>query len=685
VTREPAQAVPSHIEKWLVALARALQRYGLYPPGHPALGDLAADLHERLAPLLEERGALQFTVAPDRLLFDGAWTDIGSSHLPGLARRLHEHDLSSFGFDPGTSRSELGALLTAVRERPASDEDRLGRRAGMAARWPHLWIEPRHYERLTLEEVSPDDALEDRDRRAARLWLGLGDAARALPAELADGSWERQPTQEVMATARRVDPAAVARAITSLGEQEGMEDIGRILLEIAHELKHPDGEFDLRDRFTGLFRVLARPDVRRVLENGLRSPDRKELLEVTTAWLPSDLLVRLVETSSDLGDVDVSHWMLRILVKLSGHAQVEGALSSEEADHSLRDQVRRAITGWGDEPVSSDSAYAETLRRMSDPTGELGGLPLVDAEHAPEALRVLQMSIEVDRLGSAGERAVASLQTAGRWVEIIEIVDGAPAGSEVAADLWDRLARPEVVGELLATQPPEFEALGRLAPHDPGLVTEPFLDILIESQDRSVRGKAFSILAALGEDIGGLVMSRLGDERWFVQRNMLALLYEIGSPAGFSARPFAVHENAHVRREAYKHLLRDPDTRAEAIDLCLQETDPRTLSLGFGALEGARALEPGLIPRLARLAGDAELPGELRVTATRALSLSDAPAAKRTLLDLSLRRHPILFWRRRPRPDSPVVREAASGLARHWPEDPVVRELLSHPDLGTVS
>lgn len=680
MTPEPAPTVPTQIEKWLIALARAVQRYGLYPPGHPALGDLAADLHEGLAPLLREHGTLQFTVAPDRLLYEGAWTDADSSHLPALARRLHEHDLSAFGLDPDTSPSELVALLTAIRERPAHDEDRLGRRAGMASRWPHVWIEPRHYDRLTLEEL-PEDAPEDRDRRAARLWLGLGRAAEALPPELGDDAWEREPTPTVLAAARRVDPREVARAIGALQEQEGMEAIGRILLEIAEELKHPDGEFDLRDRFTGLFRVLARPDVRRVLEGGLRSPDRQQLLEVTTGWLPPDLLVRLVETTSDLGDIDVSHWMLRILVKLSGHAQVEGAVATEEADVAIRDQVRRAITGWGDEPVPGDSAYAETLRRMSDPTGDLAGLPLVDAEHAPEALRMLQMSVEVDRLGQPGERAVEALWRAGRTPEVIAIAEGAESGSEVAATLWTRLARPEVVRDLLDRQPPDFDALGYLAPHDPGLVTEPLLDILIESQDRSIRGRTFSILAALGDDIGGLVTSRLGDQRWFVQRNMLALLYEIGAPPGFSARPFAAHENAHVRREAYKHLLRDPDTRAEAVADCLRESDPRTLSLGLGALEGARALEPELVPRLARLAGEADMPSEIRVAAARALSLSDVPEARRGLMDLCLRRHPILFWRRRPRPDSPVVREAVAGLARGWPEEPAVHFLLAHPDV----
>jgi hypothetical protein len=675
VNEEPAETLPPELKSWLAALARAVQRYGLYPPGHPALGDLAGELHEGLAPLLAELGELQFTVAPDRLLFGESWIE-GGSQLPGLARRLHEHDLAAFGFQPGASASELGSLLTALREIPATDEDRLGRRAGMASRWPNVWIEPREYDRLSLDEAPSGGSLEDRDRRAARLWLGLAGAAGALPETLDPASLEDADRATVMAAARTVAPDDVAERIRGLGEEDAMKSVGASFLEIAHELEHPDGEFDLRDRFTGVLQTFDRPDVQRVLERGLGSRDRRRLIESTTSWLPSNILVNLVETTSDLGDIDVSHWMLRILVKLSGQARTEDALSSEEADVALRDQVKRAITGWSAEPQSGDPEYAEALRMMSDPAQGDGQLPLVDTEHAPEALHMLQMAAEVDVLGRPGEQALARLLEADRLSEIVEVADAAPAESTVAPVIWSRLARPEVVRALLGRSPPEFDALGKLAPRIPEIVARPLLDLLAESPDRSVRGKAYSILTALGEDVGAQVVARLEDDRWFVQRNMLALLFEIGAPESFSARPFTRHENSQVRREAYKHLLRDPETRPEAIHMCAQESDPRTIGLGLTALEGAEALEPELVPLLAGHAADSELPPELRLMATRALALSDAPRARRALLGLCLRRHPILFWRRQLKPDSPVVREAVSGLARRWTDDPAVRRVL---------
>ncbi len=678
MTKGTGPAVPSDVQAWLAALARALQRHGLYPPGHPALGDLTGELHEALDPLLEERDELVFAVAPDRLLFEEAWTGT-SSQIPGLARRLHEHDLSAFGVEAGASASELGALLTALRERPASDEDRLGRRAGMASRWPHVWIEPRHYDRLALEEELSDEPIEDRDRRAARLWLGLARSARALPDELADLSLEGLDTDELVETAYRVPPDAVAEAIRALRETEGMEEIGGALLQIARELEHPEGGFDLRERFTGLLQALTGPDVRRLLERGMRSPERQELLQSTTSWLPPDTLMQMVETTADLGDIDVSHWMLRILVKLSAHSRVEAALSTGEADQALRDQVRRALTGWGEDPHQDDGSYGDTLRAMSE-VGDLAGLPLVDTDHAPEALRVLQMGIEVDRLGSPGEQAFAALRRSGRVGEILEAVQEADPDSAVATELWDRLARAEVVAELAAKDPPDFEALGRLGPRMPRLVAETLLDLLSDSRDRSVRSKAFSILTSLGPGVASSVMARLEDERWFVKRNVLALLYEIGPPDGFSARPLATHENEQVRREAYKHLLRDPSTRAEAVSMCLRESDPRTLTLGLAALESGDRLEPELVPVLARHAEDSALPGEVQVAAARALSLSEAESARRALLHLCLRRHPILFWRRRLRPENPVVREAVGGLARRWPDDAAVHRVLRHPE-----
>lgn len=669
--------VPERVAAWLGSLARAVQRYALYPPGHPALGDLVEDLHGDLEPLLEEEGALVVAISPDRLLYRGAWTDPGNPHLPGLAGRLHEHHLAALGIEPGASVSELRAVLTVLRERPKAEADRLGRRAGMTARWPHVWVEPRHYEKLRLDEDLPDEEREARDRRAARLWLGLARAAGAGPDEAEGDGAEADAASgdgpDSLDAARALQPERVAQGIGRIHEQELLQHVGDALVAIAAELDQAEGDFSLRERFGDLFGALDRDEVRRLLSTGLASDGRRQILGAGSPFLPAGPLVGMVETAADLGDIDVSYWMLRILVKLAGYANAEGSLSSPEAQQALRTLVEQAVTGWSDEARAFDEAYEEALRTMAESDSDQAE---GSRAGSPEPLRILQMAIEVDELGAPGEEAYRAMRAGRRVGEILVAVDDAPEGSGVADTLRERLLDEEVVRELAETEPPDLEALDRIARHIPRVVAPPLLDILEHSHDRSVRGKAFSILTGLGQEVADLVVSRLRDERWFVQRNMLALLYEIGAPEGFTARPFTTHERAQVRREAYKHLLRDAATREDAVRMMLRETESRTLTLGLGAVDGIEEPGPDLTPLVAGHAADPSNPREVRVQAIRALDHLGGPVARRTLMRICERRHPILFWRRRLAPPSAPVREAVATLARHWPRDPAAQRVL---------
>ena len=670
-TDGPVAALRPGVGNWLTSLARALQRYGLYPPGHPSLGDLVENLHGQLGPLLEEEGDLAVAVAPDRLLHRGAWTDPSGPHIPGLAGRLHEHDLAAIGFEPGVSVSELRAVLTVLRERPSTDEDRLGRRAGMTARWPHVWVEPRHYEKLRLDEDLPDEERAARDHRAARLWLGLARVAGVRPRS----AEEPATATGAVAAARGVDPARVARSIGSIHEAGLLREVGRALMAIAGELGEGEGAFSLSERFGDLFGSLDREEMHRLLGSGLGSGERREILGASSSFLPTGPLLQMVETTSDLGDIDVSHWMLRILVKLAGYADAEGSLSSPEAQQALRTLVEQAVTGWSEEARAFDDAYGDALRTMAGLEFGDAGDRLGEAGR-PDPLRVLRTTVEVDELGGPGERAFLRLCDAGRVGEILALADESPEGSRVAATLRERLLTDEVVEELAGREPPDLEALERIAGHVPRTVAGPLLGILEGSKDRSIRGKAFSILAGLGGSVSDLVVARLRDERWYVQRNMLALLFEMEPPEGFTARPFATHERVQVRREAYKHLLRDPDTRADAVRMTLRESDSRTLTLGLGAVDELQDPGPDLVPLVAALAADDARPGEIRVQAVRALGHLSGPDARRALIRICERRHPIFFWRRRLAAATGAVREAVATLARRWPRDPGAQRVL---------
>ena len=58
---------------------------------------------------------------------------------------------------------------------------------------------------------------------------------------------------------------------------------------------------------------------------------------------------------------------------------------------------------------------------------------------------------------------------------------------------------------------------------------EALLDVLAEAQALPLRRRAFDVLVALGDAwVTRPAIRRLHDARWFVQRNMLALLRALG-------------------------------------------------------------------------------------------------------------------------------------------------------------
>jgi len=93
----------------------------------------------------------------------------------------------------------------------------------------------------------------------------------------------------------------------------------------------------------------------------------------------------------------------------------------------------------------------------------------------------------------------------------------------------------------------------------------------------------------MGAEIAPFVIARLDDSRWYVTRNLLALLEELGPPpAGFSAAPYMRHADARVRWQAVKLQLKLPAERDEALIAGLRDQDPRTLRLALSLASRCR-------------------------------------------------------------------------------------------------
>jgi hypothetical protein len=193
------------------------------------------------------------------------------------------------------------------------------------------------------------------------------------------------------------------------------------------------------------------------------------------------------------------------------------------------------------------------------------------------------------------------------------------------------------------------------------------LDVLTESESRSIRRKVFDVLAKRGSEVAPHVLTRLDDPRWYVLRNMLALLRGLPeNPRGFSAAAFLEHEDVRVRREAFALAIREPALRERTLATGLADPDERTLRMALVELQKSlpETLVPTLVSRVIRSGRDPDL----RAMAIKALRHSNSNLALETLLEACAGGKSILGKVKLP-PTTSEVLAALGVLAEVWSED----------------
>jgi hypothetical protein len=681
---EPTAPLPREVQNALIQLARALQKHGLYPPGHPALRAPSEELRSALLEATADRGELSLGVAPDRIVWQDTESSPDRDLFRSLAERLHEHDLTRVTFRPGVTVEEVSDFLSAVRDSPSETGERLGDRQALRKRWDRIDVRTVRYEQLgiSVRERAADGA-PAADEGGRELWGGLVRAAmkddEGLLDEMDAGAdeWEAY------------EPEKVAEAVERLSSEAAYsKTVAEQLFRMADELRPPDPAGDgtggdgtqaepdaaLRERFQKLVDALSGPPLRNILRLGATPRQRQAFLLASAQWLPVKTTVELVEAAAEEGELSASHWMLRLLARFSTHLD-EADAGIPETESALREQVREMIADWEPETATTGE-FARVLRQVSEK--QTGGIPNIGDDGGPGAERVLQMAVELDVLGQPGERAWSRMTTEERPTRVLEILSGAPTGSQVAEELWSRLGGPDMARRALEEQPPDFDTLSRLAERFGTGIADPLLDVLVASESRSVRGKLYAMLADMDDDLVPSLTSRLHDDRWFVQRNMLSLLAEVSeTPPVDAARRFLDHDHPVLRREAYKILLDSYEHLDAALEAALEEDDTRSVTLALSAAR--RASQPALakvVPALRRRVADEELPAAARVAGVRALARSGTKEAHRAILDACRGDRGLVFWKTSLAEKSPVVLEALALLSHRWRDEPETRKLL---------
>ena len=163
----------------LVELSIALQKFVMYPDGHPSLEPAAAAVVRRVERVMEDRATIAFGVARHQLIIEGVATDPRQPVLRRLADSLNRHHLGAISLSRGVTASEIAAALREVgAETNTNAVVPIGLRAPHELPdWPHIRLHPLTFDRLALVADSAGEPKSPDEIRAMELWVGLATAA----------------------------------------------------------------------------------------------------------------------------------------------------------------------------------------------------------------------------------------------------------------------------------------------------------------------------------------------------------------------------------------------------------------------------------------------------------------------------------------------------------------------------
>ncbi|HEX6964793.1 MAG TPA: hypothetical protein VF166_03265 [Gemmatimonadaceae bacterium] len=659
----PASAVLSRdLADFLIELSIALHKRAMYPGDHPSLAADQDRVMRRLTALLLERNTLSVGVARDQLIIEGIATDARNSLLRNLAQHLHRHHIGAAKFLAGMRGDEMADVLRTL----SVDADRDGpifgpNGIGVTRNWEHVRLFPVTYDQLELiDETQADAPQADRQPWSAQLWLDL--ARAALQADTTD---ERPPT----------DPVVVAQAINSHAREQAYDQvIVGYLLKISGELKAADREDAaiLRRRVSGLIRALDPEQLRHLLAMGGDAAQRRRFVLDASHGMAVDSVLTLVQAAADVSKCTISTPLLRMFSKLAAHAERGSEQARPEAEAALREHVQELVADWHlADP--NPARYSAVLERATRDT------PLFvvadESTHACEPDRVVQMALEVGSVGPAVYDAANQMVERSGLTALFEVLERAPGDGRVTDALRTHVATPDHLRRVLATPPLDFDRVALIVHHMGMAAAEPLLDALAVADTRALRRKLLDLLSMLGSEVAPLLVSRLPDAPWYVQRNLLLLLDRLPAlPDGFSLEPYATHADARVRREALRLRLKRAGERDAAIIAAFADDDEQIVRIALMAAH--EACPAAGIPVLARRLARHDVETDLEVLAIKVIAAANAPGALECLLDYAI---PAKGWfrRRRLAAKSPQLLAALAGIAAHWAWDPRTTPILT--------
>ena len=667
-------ALSRELSEFLIEFSIGVHRFSMYPSNHPSLRPIVESIIVHLADLLTPGTPMSIGVANRQLIIEGVSTDRKHPVLSDLARRLHEQQIGAISIAHGVRATGIEGLLGTLAAAGQEDGEPLGLMGDDIPSWPHIQLHPIGFDRLRMVE---GEGTAPSGPGAGELWIGLARAA------LAGGGGRNAAAPDV----QDFDPRMLAEEISGRPRDAAYDQvISGYLRQLAGELKGAQGEEAeaIRRRVTTLIQQMDEGALERLVDLGGDVQARREFVLDTNQSLAVDAVMKIVRAAASASGQEISTSMTRLLTKLSAHADSGPVKVRTQANTALRENVEELLDQWELTDPNPDQ-YTRVLDSMAQASPLFSRGPGMQAglegeglreDELPGCVRIIRMALEVDAWGETVRAAMLDAIALGRTGELLALVEETEEGNACARRIRQHVTDPEQVKEMLAGEEIAEDALRSLVEemgHEQAVT--PLLEGLASAESRSVRRVVFDTLVWMGDVVGEAAAEGLrGDEPWFVQRNLIALLAKLPKiPANVDVMQFLSSREARVRREALPLAFRVPAARDRALGLGLADSDERVCRMALHEIRSGipQAILPTFLNRVVK--GDRS--EDIRSVAIRALSGNRSKLVRDTLVEVAMDGKTLL-GKPKLAEGTPAVAAALALLASEWMDDSVAASLV---------
>jgi HEAT repeat protein len=656
------------------ALALTWKNLAAYPPTHPAVAGSLAIVKRRLDELRGPAGEVTFGISNDGLMYGATKVDVPAAQK--LAQALFTRGVAIVRLGNETTVKDIEIFLRVLGAGAPTEQKRVIWDDLTAAGVMNINLQPVNYSALQVTDRIDEKKRDEKKLRAESLWDEILRALlenRFFSARLRNPPVRIQTADELarmMAQYMEVAPSAnvpfdpeatFGIRIPTRDDRKAVLDfiektVGQYITESSGMKKQHSLE-----QAVALLRNLAEPlrgtILRAVAEALVHDETAGTLLRDFASSLPTDEVLDALRYLSSMGKLSNHAAML-----LEALATVEASnRSAAPADSVVADLVQL----FGEEDIDRFNppdhqallgAIAVHIPRIPpeamnaiEQLGERSGT----VEHAAITKQLSNVLMDlVDELGVSRdprpvlmrvETVIRSHMSTGDFTESLARIEHLQSIAKTTAsetlrtavqESLLRLATGESIQALVdmvhSATPQKVEGIQRLAAALGVTARRSLLVALADEKNRSRRRRLFDFIASLGASIVPDATAFLGDERWFVVRNMLSLLRMVRDTTSLpQVRNLARHPDLRVRLEAIKSLLAlDSTVPRSLLDDLVNDPDPKVAETAV-TLVGNYGIKEGVDPLLRVVSGNDMFGARrmLRIKAIKALGEIGEPRA----------------------------------------------------------